>query len=468
MADYRRFLSYIYAYDGDYKMNGTGFAKLEVREGRYRLTVNLGAVLPGQGKNYHVAVYGGSLDKPVVADIGVIEQKGNSYSLKLSGMVQAFASGRISLEEAAGLVVYREAGSRIHITSWKDPQTEVRALREGIYNLKNNYEKVRENQEDLNLKAASKTKEGLEDNTIVLSEEPLHLKSNPDEEVLKDKEPIEMAKKVLNIKPLQNSEKITDIKPLQDSERTTDIKLLQNFEKTSDIKPLTPLMEKKEDILKEAAHILESEPEENKSTKQSEAELKEEPEEYELKKEEAYADSILQNEIPDKEDDIEKEYEKTSRYKNIIIIDSKKKASDFSADEERMPEKEQEERIHDTVSGELWHEFKRMYPKIRPFSDKGWEVLQIKLQDIGRLCRENWILGNNNFVLHGYYKYGYLILARKHKPDMDVYILGVPGIFSINEKFMASMFGMTEFMESNSKRPDLPKNFGYWCTHINM
>ena len=90
------------------------------------------------------------------------------------------------------------------------------------------------------------------------------------------------------------------------------------------------------------------------------------------------------------------------------------------------------------------------------------------MQDIGRLPRENWILGNNNFILHGFYRYGHLIVAKKQNPDSDVYILGVPGTFSINEKFMASMFGMTDFMEADNKRPDLPKNFGYWCTHISM
>lgn len=473
MADYRRFLSYIYAYDGDYKMNGTGFAKVEVRDGRYRLTVNLGCPLPGQGKNYHVAVYGGSLDKPVVADIGVIEQKGGSYFLKLSGMVQEFAAGKVGLDDAAGLVIYREAGSRIHITSWKDPQTGVRALREGIYNLKNHCEGTAGKQDELSLRAASKA-DGSLDKTEISGHGP-KLKEESEKH---DGDSIKLSKE-----PDKRCEEPAVFKAEAEDSKAD---FGEFIEEPSELKAVfEDSKEASEEYTEEPAvftawmgkHSEEPAVIRQESGKHSEepAAVKEEsekcgkvPEESGLVKEDADADSRLQSETVDGSEDVKKEYDETDRYKNIIIIDSKRNDADSEAKGEAVPVKEQEKQLHTTESGELWHEFKRMYPKIRPFDDKGWEVLQIKLQDIGRLCRENWILGNNNFVLHGYYKYGYLILARKHKPDMDVYILGVPGVFSINEKFMASMFGMTDFMESNSKRPDLPKNFGYWCTHIDM
>ena len=41
MADYQRFVSYIYSYPGGVKDKNVGFAKVEVRAGEMRLNINL-------------------------------------------------------------------------------------------------------------------------------------------------------------------------------------------------------------------------------------------------------------------------------------------------------------------------------------------------------------------------------------------------------------------------------------------
>ena len=66
----------------------------------------------------------------------------------------------------------------------------------------------------------------------------------------------------------------------------------------------------------------------------------------------------------------------------------------------------------------------------------GCEILTIKPQDIGLLPRENWNYGNNSFLLHGYYNYRYLILARigDETKGRTRYILGVPGNYYSNGK----------------------------------
>ena len=118
----------------------------------------------------------------------------------------------------------------------------------------------------------------------------------------------------------------------------------------------------------------------------------------------------------------------------------------------------------------LWDSLKRIMPRKRVLSEEGWEVLQIQLQDLGRLPRENWPYGNNSFVLHGYYQYRYLILARRmreQKTPGDArwqYIVGVPGIFKPQEKFMAAMFGLPEFKRADSRE----EGFGFWCGNVCM
>ena len=118
---------------------------------------------------------------------------------------------------------------------------------------------------------------------------------------------------------------------------------------------------------------------------------------------------------------------------------------------------------------ETWAVLRDRYPKILAFDyEDGCEILTIKPQDIGLLPRENWIYGSNSFLLHGYYYYRYLILARLNQPGgRGRYLLGVPGHYVSNEKYMASMFGFSDFVLSK-KQPPKDSRFGYWYTDIKM
>lgn len=130
---------------------------------------------------------------------------------------------------------------------------------------------------------------------------------------------------------------------------------------------------------------------------------------------------------------------------------------------------EQEEQQSD-LPGRLWDGFRKRYPKIQAFdSANGCEILTIKPQDIGLLPRENWNYGNNSFLLHGYYNYRYLILARigDETKGRTRYILGVPGNYYSNEKYMASMFGFPHFVLAR-KQPSQDGRFGYWYTDVRL
>ncbi len=117
----------------------------------------------------------------------------------------------------------------------------------------------------------------------------------------------------------------------------------------------------------------------------------------------------------------------------------------------------------------LWQELRKQFPKIQPFDyDGGCEVLTIRPDDIGKLPRESWIYGNNSFLLHGYYNYRYLILVRLDQTDgVARYLLGVPGHYYSNEKYMATMFGFPSFVLSK-KQPPNDGRFGYWYTDVKL
>lgn len=117
----------------------------------------------------------------------------------------------------------------------------------------------------------------------------------------------------------------------------------------------------------------------------------------------------------------------------------------------------------------LWEQLQRRYVRVLAFDyEKGCEILSIRPQDIGLLPREIWHYGNNSFLLHGYYNYRHLILARMNNPQGPYrYLLGVPGHYFSNEKYLASMFGFPHFVLAR-KQPDRDGRFGYWYTEIRL
>lgn len=105
-------------------------------------------------------------------------------------------------------------------------------------------------------------------------------------------------------------------------------------------------------------------------------------------------------------------------------------------------------------------------PGMYPFEDDDIEVcVRLEPQDIGRMPLDCWSYGSNSFLLHSYYSYRHLILARMKSESQgsEVYILGVPGTQHSRDAFMANMFGFRSF-KPIQEGVENPSNFGYWYT----
>lgn len=101
----------------------------------------------------------------------------------------------------------------------------------------------------------------------------------------------------------------------------------------------------------------------------------------------------------------------------------------------------------------------RMYP----FEDEQvLACIRMEPQEIGTLPMKYWYLANNSFLLHGYYSYRHLIMA---KMGDGRYILGVPGVNYQREQFMAGMFGFCEFKPVQN-HPLTGSEFGYWYMEL--
>lgn len=170
--------------------------------------------------------------------------------------------------------------------------------------------------------------------------------------------------------------------------------------------------------------------------------------------------------------------EKAKKQENVPYIDQTQNQIsmgrspvmvEFKQDIKRLKELEKEEAGCPDHAQKLWDSLKKIYPKMKEFDyESGCEILAIKPKDIGLLPIENWILGSNSFLLHGYYNYRYLILVQLTEKDgKKRYLLGVPGHYYNNDKYMASMFGFTGFVLSK-KQPTENGRFGYWYTNITL
>lgn len=88
---------------------------------------------------------------------------------------------------------------------------------------------------------------------------------------------------------------------------------------------------------------------------------------------------------------------------------------------------------------------------------------KIQPADLCHFHPRDCALRNNRFLQYGFYNFGHLLIG---KNSSGHYILGVPGGYDQQERFMANMFGFPYFKES--RQIQLPKSRGgYWYRLIN-
>ncbi len=113
-----------------------------------------------------------------------------------------------------------------------------------------------------------------------------------------------------------------------------------------------------------------------------------------------------------------------------------------------------------------WQFLLENYPVMTPFAgDENTLCIRLDLKDIRLLPKKYWYLGNNSFLLHGFFNYRYLILGMTEKSDCKKWFLGIPGIFQNPERVMATLFGFPGFRSEKSS-PINTGEFGYWFRYL--
>lgn len=96
-----------------------------------------------------------------------------------------------------------------------------------------------------------------------------------------------------------------------------------------------------------------------------------------------------------------------------------------------------------------------------PFEGEDIECVRMQLKDLRELPKKYWYIGNNSFLLHGFFNYRHIIFGELAEDETKKYFIGVPGVFQNQERIMATMFGFPEFRTSKTTEYKTG-NFGYW------
>ena len=117
------------------------------------------------------------------------------------------------------------------------------------------------------------------------------------------------------------------------------------------------------------------------------------------------------------------------------------------------------------IAEEKWQHLWGIYPHIKPYGDDR-EYLSVRPADFLIFQEESYRKVNNSFLMHGYYNYGHLILARIRRQAEYAYYVGAPGSFFEREKQVAIMFGFESF--ECEKEPAQAGDFGYYMMRVRL
>ena len=452
MSAYHRLISYIYAYEGGIKGKNTGFAKLETRGTSCRIQVSVRRVFAG-GSPIGVYLLAGQEE----IRIGTLFVRGGNGEFRAVVNCENIEGSGCNMEECCGLTLHEtDSAWRAYTTIWEDAVAHAAEVELADVTA----EKVRE-QEAEKEGATRKLAENVagEVNSASVGKEKLdeaseltrsgEMESQDTSTETEKKEAVNINETDFGISQPQ-PEKLEDSN-LEIFEDTETMEVVPDISETSDHQEAEVVQETQTETPQESFQESTQEVQTETPQESSQESFQEAQTEARRKDSQESTWEVRKEMPPDSPPDHQEAFRSDSQNQKQPQPDSSK---EFSKED---------------PAESLWNRLRAAYPKVTAFEcADGCEILVIKPQDIGLLPRENWVYGNNSFLLHGYYNYRYLILARLGKPgERGRYILGVPGHYGNNEKYMAAMFGFDRFVRS-TRQPPRDSRFGYWYTDLNF
>ncbi len=390
MAEYVRFVSYLYEYQGNERKKNAGFVRYEVRAGQKRLTVSVNGVRKPDQRIPVYAFYR-EMDSCIGVRLGTLVLRGGRGTFQYSTYADGPGEGEpeCRFEEIAGVMVMGEADTPVFCTVWDNEPFMVSSF-------------VRCRADLVRIRMAG---QGEKDASVEEAQAP---------------------------------------SPVPDTAASTEGQQDENQAQQS---PMDGEAWNQAPVPASAEQAAEHSGAEEVSPA---------PEEMQQSQAEDHGQEASEAAAA-----LQAHQEETAGRENQEADDPARESRD-----ERIPQQS-----YSLYRQSVWERMCKLYPKVTPFP-YNWQIgaLRIRPGDIGRLPKENWKIANNSFMLHGFFQYRYILLLRlpaQTEEYEERYMIGVPGIYSQMDNYLAEMFGFHEFLGS-PRRGSENGSFGYWVQEVHM
>ena len=415
MADYHRFVAYIYEYVNGKKMQNTGFAKIELRNAICRIQIHIQNIRMLDGKT---EVFGivrqpkeSRKNNPIILLIGEGQTQGSGFDRRFTVPEEPFVEESCRFEQVCGIYIRSQSG-RNWMTVFDDEPIAIENLGKP--------EEIKAETDEENVKKSETDKEAVEEN--------------------------ETDKENVGIKENEKSEKSTESEADQElQEENINLDITEHAK----AEPEITAEEMQEEIFSKevAKEIPEKVPMKDISEKIPEETFQKEVSE---KISQELQDAVSQKERPKETD------EETSQ----------KETAGKSENENEIRSAETENKCQGCEPGTdtRWNRATARYIHFQPVQDEKIEdAIRIQPSDLKILWQKGLRQGSNSFLMHGYYQHQHLMIGKNKE---GVYVLGVPGCYG--EKNMAEMFGFPEFRKAKAEQRmgTEEQTFGYWCKNL--
>ena len=399
MADYHRFVAYIYEYVNGKKMQNTGFAKIELRNAICRIQIHIQNIRMLDGKT---EVFGivrqpkeSRKNNPIILLIGEGQTQGSGFDRRFTVPEEPFVEESCRFEQVCGIYIRSQSG-RNWMTVFDDEPIAIENLGKS--------EEIKAETDEENVKKSETDKEAVEEN--------------------------ETDKENVGIKENEKSEKSTESEADQElQEENINLDITEHAK----AEPEITAEEIQEEIF--SKEVSEEIPE-KVSLKDRSGKISEETFQKEVSEKisQELQDAVSQKERP-KETDEEI---------------SQKETAGKSENENEIRSAETENKCQGCEPGTdtRWNRATARYIHFQPVQDEKIEdAIRIQPSDLKILWQKGLRQGSNSFLMHGYYQHQHLMIGKGKEGG---YILGIPGFYG--EKNMAEMFGFPEFRRAKAER----------------
>ena len=436
MSGFKRFVSYIYLYENEEKAGNVGFAKIELRGEECRIEVHLRGTYTNNVscKIYLFTEKGDFIQGVFIGACRIQNGKGDFI-----GKIKARGVNGTSVDfgQTDGLYLACE-DERIFATRWTDGVNQpISARRFREWKATDEKERAGESARPQDMKKVAETTAANEEQEIV--------ETTPAMKEQKIVEPPQTTAESRNAKMFQSIKEKKIAEPPQTTAENRNAQIIQTNEEKTAMEPAPSLAKK---AAMKSAQVqpagFQSQPAQSQPAESPQQPAQSQPAEFPQQPAQSQPTESQQQSAQSQP----AEHSRTST-----------QPQDLSEESIHATEVPMHNIFPQFIWEEQWEKLTKNHPIVKLFSDDTISCVRIELKDLRELPKRYWYLGNNSFLLHGFFNYRYLLLGCFEREKR--WFLGVPGIYQNQERVMAAIFGFPEFLtEGEAMEP--VNHFGYW------